>query len=243
MHQLGPADQPAHPACAHRQAQAACAHACAHACAPPAPAAPAAPAASTAACPPALRAPLGAYGLRVRPRPLTPERPLAPACLSPQRPRPSACLRAQRPVQRPAWLCRGHGDCIAIQSMSCLCHNTVNCIATQSFLLPAFLLQYNAVYCDTIHPPSLQYKLVYCNTIIAHSRFLTAIQISILQYNPHSLKIQLGSGPFQIYTINIYIYIFFRFSLYIYIYISSSKKKSPKFIFFFFIFLYTQINF
>ena len=59
-------------------------------------------------------------------------------------PTPSACLhaqpRAQRPVQRPAWLCRGHSDCIAIQSSPAL-------VTIQ--------------YCDTIQPPAN----LYCNTI------------------------------------------------------------------------------
>ena len=111
---------------------------------------------------PLAQRPLSPIACAPRARPLAPCHPAsarlaacAPAA-SPARPpaRPSACLRAQRLGRTPrapqssavSW----PSDCIAIQSMPCLSHNTVNCIATQSSLLPTFLLQYNAVYCDTI---------------------------------------------------------------------------------------------
>ena len=131
---------------------------------------------------------------------------------------PSACLRsplafcapsstpAQRQRAQPSACspCRCCSGCIAIQH--CLCflpsHNTVNCIAIQSSLLPAFLPQYTRLYCDTVsalfsaiqtsvlqytsslqafsHSPAIQFCKLYCNTI----SLVTRLQYtSILQYN------------------------------------------------------------
>ena len=137
---------------------------------------------------------------------LPPPAPHARAPAAPSAPRTPACaLRARLPSPVPAHRVIATVPYCNI-ALPCLSHNTMNYIATQSSLLPAFLLQYTAVYCDTIHPPSLQYKPVYCNTIFAHPRFLTAIQNLVLQYNSHSLKIQLGSSPFQICTIFFFVF-------------------------------------
>ena len=149
---------------------------------------------ASAACPArrcrlhrAPRAPLTLPRAPCAPAPrLRAQRPPAPACP----PRTSLAHPAASLLRTPAPTCAPRAssalpnavswpsDCIAIQTMPCLSHNTIHCISIESSLQPAFLPQYTRLYCDTNCP---QPSLLQYNPAIQLSLF-SAIQTSVLQY-------------------------------------------------------------